>query len=99
MSAQCPTDRQLCCHRVRRQSPLLEPGLACCAAPNTTTFWARQFAVEATVLWGRELTVQNEQDSWRFMGVPWETTWLSFSAPWGLLILGGMTAFFANVQF
>lgn len=33
------------------------------------------------------------------MGVPWETTWLSFSAPWGLLILGGMTAFFANVQF
>lgn len=31
-------------------------------APTPATFPARQFAVEATVLWGRELTVQNEQD-------------------------------------
>lgn len=54
MSAQGPEERRLHCPPLRAQSLLPEPGLAPLAAPDSTTFWERQSAVEAGA-WGTEL--------------------------------------------
>lgn len=89
MSAQCPVERQLHGHRFRGRNPLPESGLAPWAAPHSAMFRERQFA-------GEQNSMHNEQDKWGGHEALSGTAQLPFCTP---LVLGGMTAFFANVQF
>lgn len=88
MSAQCPEGR-----RRRGQSPLPEPGLAPSAAPDSATFWGRQSAVEAGA-WGAELHTVS-QTSRGLRGSAREARFPFCASP----VLGGMPAFFLNIQF